>query len=115
MKESGIEGLASHDGPESCVSPRKGSDEALTGEGAGRVLSREIHWVWGADAVFADGRQHNQWRYRKSRKSDSLVVCARQRIGQEGSSPSDARMRSVVSKGGGNASPVEVRERYGKA
>lgn len=66
MKESDIEGLASHDGPESCVSPRKGAGEALTGESAGRVLSREIDWVWGADAVYADGRQHDQWRYRKS-------------------------------------------------
>ena len=67
MKESRIEGLASHDGPESCVSSCKGTGEALTGESAGRVLSREIHWVWGADAVFAGGRQHDQWRYRKSR------------------------------------------------
>jgi len=66
MKESGIEGLASHDGPESCTSARKRSGEALTGESAGRVLSREIHWVWGADAVCAVGRQHEQWRYRKS-------------------------------------------------
>ena len=66
MKESGIEGLASHDGPESCTSPRKRTGEALTGESAGRVLSREIHWVWGADAVCAVGRQHEQWRYRKS-------------------------------------------------
>ena len=31
-------------------------------------------------------------------KSDSLIVCAGQHIGQEGSSPSGARMRSVVSK-----------------
>ena len=66
MKESNIEGLASHDGPESCVSPRKGSDEALTGESAGRVMSREIDWVRGADAVRADGRQYDQRRYRES-------------------------------------------------
>ena len=48
-------------------------------------------------------------------KSDRFVVCARQRIGQEGSSPSDARMRSIVSKSGGNSSLVEVRARYGEA
>lgn len=66
MKESEIEGLASHDGPESCARPRERAREALTGESAGRVLSREIHWVWGADTVFAVGRQHDQWRYRKS-------------------------------------------------
>lgn len=32
------------------------------------------------------------------------VVCAGQRIDQEGSSPSGSRMRRAVSKGGGNAS-----------
>jgi hypothetical protein len=34
-------------------------------------------------------------------------VCAEQRVVQEGSSPSDARMRSVISEGGGSASPAE--------
>ena len=36
------EGLASHAGPESCAVARKGESEALTGESAGLVLSREI-------------------------------------------------------------------------
>jgi hypothetical protein len=36
--------------------------------------------------------------------ADCFVVCAEQRIVQEGLSPSDARMRSVVSESGGNAS-----------
>ena len=36
MKESNIEGLASHDGPESCVGFREGVGEASTGERAGR-------------------------------------------------------------------------------
>ena len=36
------EGLASHADPESCAGGRKGAGEALTGERAGRVLSREI-------------------------------------------------------------------------
>jgi len=66
MKESNIEGLASHDGPESCASPREGTGEAFDRGSAGRVLSREIHWVRGADALCAVGRQHDQWRYRKS-------------------------------------------------
>jgi hypothetical protein len=35
--------------------------------------------------------------------SAEAVVCAEQRVVQEGCSPSDARMRSVISKGGGNA------------
>ncbi len=41
MKESYVEGLAAHDGPESCGGARKGVVEALTGVRAGRVFSRE--------------------------------------------------------------------------
>jgi hypothetical protein len=48
-------------------------------------------------------------------KSDSGIVCAGQRPDREGSSPSGARMRSAVSKGGGNASLAEARGRYGAA
>ena len=36
------------------------------------------------------------------------VVCAGQRPDQAGSSPADARVRGVISKGGGNASPAGV-------
>ena len=46
------------------------------------------------------------------KKSDEAIVCARQRNGQEGSSPSGPRMRGAVSKGGGNASPA-AGGRYG--
>jgi hypothetical protein len=42
MRESYIEGLATHDGPESCGGTREGVVEALTGVRSGRVLSREI-------------------------------------------------------------------------
>jgi hypothetical protein len=38
-----------------------------------------------------------------SGKSDGSVMCAEQRVVQEGSSPSDARMRSVISEGGVNS------------
>ena len=48
-------------------------------------------------------------------KSAEGVVCAGQRPDREGSSPSGARMRSAVSKGGGNASLAEARGRYGAA
>lgn len=41
MKESYVEGLATHNGPESCVVIREGGIEALTGVCIGRVLSRE--------------------------------------------------------------------------
>jgi hypothetical protein len=42
MKESDIEGLASHDGPEPCGGVREGVREASVGARAGLVLSREI-------------------------------------------------------------------------
>ena len=42
MKESHSEGVANHAGPESCVAHREVGREALTGESAGWVLSREI-------------------------------------------------------------------------
>ena len=42
MKEPYIEGVATHDDPESCAGSREGASEALTGVHTGRVLSREI-------------------------------------------------------------------------
>jgi hypothetical protein len=73
MKVSYVEGIANHNGPESCGAAREGGDEALTGERTGRVLSREIHALprkrqvlWGADAVEGGGRQHRVHRHRKA-------------------------------------------------
>src|SRR5215468_6111362 len=43
-------------------------------------------------------------------KSDDLIVCAGQRGGQKGSSPSGARMRGAVSESGGNSSLAEERK-----
>jgi len=45
-----VEGLVSRDGPESCVVPRKGSIEALTGGAWAGLLSREKDKYQGADA-----------------------------------------------------------------
>jgi hypothetical protein len=42
MKEPHIEGVATHDDPESCAVVRKDGGEALTGAHMGWVLSREI-------------------------------------------------------------------------
>ena len=41
MKEPHIEGVATHDDPESCATAREGRSEALTGARAGSVLTRE--------------------------------------------------------------------------
>jgi len=66
MKESYVEGLAAHDGPESCGIVREGGVEALTGVRAGRVISRERTSRRGADAVRRRGRQHPWRRHRKT-------------------------------------------------
>ena len=73
MKVSYGEGVATHADPESCVSAGNFGREALTGERAGRVLSREIHAplrrvLWGADAVEEGGRQHLLRREREAQR-----------------------------------------------
>jgi hypothetical protein len=62
MKESCVKGLANHSGPESCGGARKSDGEALTGESAGRVLSRERHRTRDADPVRTRGRQQSSRR-----------------------------------------------------
>jgi hypothetical protein len=42
MKESDVEGLATHDGPEPCAGAREGVGEALAGGVQAGLLSREI-------------------------------------------------------------------------
>ena len=68
MEESHVKGLANHDGPESCGSARKGEVEALTGERAGRVLSREMNLVRDADPVRRRGRRKPTCRNGKARR-----------------------------------------------
>ena len=74
MKVSYVEGIANHNGPESCGAAREDGDEALAGGRAGRVLSREINALLhkqqvlrDADAVEAVGRQYRVHRHRKVR------------------------------------------------
>jgi len=63
MKVPYDEGVATHIDPESCADGRKEMGEALTGARAGRVLSREMVIVQGADAVGRGGRHHWRGRY----------------------------------------------------
>src|SRR6202021_3400137 len=65
MKKSYECEIATHIGPESCGVARKGGVEALTGERAGRVLSRERNLLRDADAVRRSGRLHRVHRYRE--------------------------------------------------
>jgi hypothetical protein len=62
MKVSNVKGLANHDDPESCGDVRKNAVEALTGESAGWVLSREKQLVRDADPVRRRGRPQKTHR-----------------------------------------------------
>lgn len=77
MKVPYGEGVASHTGPESCAGGGNRVREALTGERAGRPLSRENEAprkreVRGADAVEVSGRP--RWA---SREREACLVPAR--------------------------------------
>ena len=65
MKELYVEGLASHDGPESCAGVREGAGEALAGVRAGGAIEPRNVDVRGADAVSLSGRQHRRQRHRE--------------------------------------------------
>ena len=73
MKVSYVEGVANHNGPESCGVAREDDVEALTGGRTGWVLSREIHALprkrqvlRDADVVEVHGRQYRVRRHGKA-------------------------------------------------
>jgi hypothetical protein len=63
MKVSNVKGLANRDDPESCGGARKNAVEALTGESAGWVLSREMPLIRDADPVGERGRPQSTIRF----------------------------------------------------
>jgi RNA-directed DNA polymerase len=67
MEESYVKGLANYNGPESCGGARESDVEALTGERAGWVLSREMNLVRDADPVRRRGRPQPACRFGKAR------------------------------------------------
>src|SRR5438874_11247773 len=69
MEKSHESGIATHIGPESCGAAREGGVEALTGDRAGRVFSRDRHSLRDADAVGVCGRLRRVHRYREACKS----------------------------------------------
>jgi RNA-directed DNA polymerase len=70
MQESYSERLAIHTGPESCGVVREDNVEALTGESAGRLFSRETS-LRSADAFRVSGRHHRMRRYREAFSSSA--------------------------------------------
>jgi RNA-directed DNA polymerase len=67
MEVSNVKGLANHSGPESCVGWSNPEGEALTGERAGWVLSREKESVRDADPVGERGRPQSARHNGKAR------------------------------------------------
>jgi hypothetical protein len=65
MEESHVEGVATHDDPESCVDAREGSGEAFDRGTSGPGIEPRNRVNQGADAVNRGGRQHGQHRYRE--------------------------------------------------
>jgi hypothetical protein len=65
MKESHVEGVATHDDPESCDVAREGGGEALDRGTYGPGIEPRNACVWGADAVIRGGRPHGRHRQRE--------------------------------------------------
>jgi hypothetical protein len=68
MRTLYVEGVAIHDGPESCVDVREDDGEALTGVPAGWAIEPRNREIRGADAVARSGRPHPSPRHRKWRR-----------------------------------------------
>ena len=85
--------------------------------GAGTGSPRPRPWTWHLASGGANPQVLGWYRRAKATKrggmdgeeSECLIVCAGQRVAQEGSSPSGALMESTVSKSGGNASTSSIR------
>jgi len=79
MRTPYFEGLATREGPESCVGDPQGRSEALTGVRAGWVIEPRNQRDRGADAVPVGGRQHRRRRYREApadpARSENLCMC----------------------------------------
>ncbi len=79
MEEPYIEGVATHDGPESCAGIREEAGEALTGARIGWDIEPRNHIDRGADAVHSGGRPHSLARDRKLQadpaRSKTLRMC----------------------------------------
>ena len=65
MRELYIEGVATHDDPEPCVSVRKGIGEASVGAHGGRAIEPRKNLSSGCRRFQIGGRQYRRQRYRE--------------------------------------------------
>ena len=74
-----IEGLAIHDGPESCIVVCEGGGEALTGVHVGRAIEPRKNLASGCRRCQICGRQYRRQRYREllSGPARSKNLCMR--------------------------------------
>jgi hypothetical protein len=111
MRELYIEGLATHDDPESCAGVREGVGEALTGARAGWAIEPRDQGVRGADAVKQVGRQHRWWRYTRVVRGPRAVgepVHVRNLHAREPGDPTLARPGDGRAGRSGNAEAVSL-------
>lgn len=69
MRELHVEGVATHDDPESCIGVREDGGEAFDRGTCGPGIEPRNQEFQGADAVIRSGRQHASNRYREARCS----------------------------------------------
>ena len=112
MEELYVEGLASHDGPESCAGVREGAGEALTGVRAGGAIEPRNVDVRGAGAVSVSGRQHRRQRQRELAADPRAVgepVHARNLQAREPGDPMAARAGDRRAGRSGKAEAASLR------
>ena len=95
MRELYVEGVAIHDGPESCVGAREGVGEVLTGVRAGWAIEPRNSCIRGADALqMAEGNTASSvfaswWRALRGRRT---WACARSLHAREPGGPTVTRL-----------------------
>src|SRR6185312_62567 len=112
MRALYIEGLATHDDPESCVGVCEGVGEALAAARAGWAIEPRNDRVRGADAVNRGGRQHRCRRYARAVRGPCAVgelVHVRNLHAREPGDPTLARPGEGRAGRLGNAEAVSLR------
>lgn len=95
MRVLHVEGVAIHNGPESCMVAGNRGREALTGGDAGQPLSREIRLLQGADPLVNRGRPHRPARYCERGLGPARSKTLRMRPSTSGGNREILRLASV--------------------